>query len=236
MQLPNLRGKVIYLLVIIIINNLLYPLSELGGPSAAIQAMAYSLLVGMSVYFIAPTRGRWVSVISITSFTIVITGLWNSFPEITAFAYGAFGTLVIFQLVVMFYLLEFLFGAEHVTRDVLFAAMALYLLIADTYTPFYMILELITQQTTGGPAFIIANQPGVAVQWQDTAYFSFVTLATLGYGDILPLTSVAQVAAISESVIGVFYSTILLGRLVGLYAQAPTTSTAATASGAEKTD
>jgi hypothetical protein len=48
-------------------------------------------------------------------------------------------------------------------------------------------------------------------------YFSFVTLTTLGYGDIRPLTSFARTACWLEAVIGQLYLTVLIARLVGLH-------------------
>jgi hypothetical protein len=46
-------------------------------------------------------------------------------------------------------------------------------------------------------------------------YFSFVTLASLGYGDIVPLTGPARSAAILEAVMGQLYLAITIARLVG---------------------
>lgn len=47
-------------------------------------------------------------------------------------------------------------------------------------------------------------------------YFSFVTLCTLGYGDITPLSHIAQSASILEAMIGILFPAILIARLVGL--------------------
>jgi Ion channel len=48
-------------------------------------------------------------------------------------------------------------------------------------------------------------------------YFSFITLSTVGYGDIVPTSSVARVLAILEAMFGMFYTTLLIARLVSLY-------------------
>jgi voltage-gated potassium channel Kch len=50
-------------------------------------------------------------------------------------------------------------------------------------------------------------------------YFSFVTIATLGYGDIVPASDVAGGIAVVEAVIGQFYLVVLVARLVSLYAR-----------------
>ena len=47
-------------------------------------------------------------------------------------------------------------------------------------------------------------------------YFSLITLTTIGYGDITPLTMKARYAAIAEGVTGQFYLAILIARLVAM--------------------
>ena len=51
---------------------------------------------------------------------------------------------------------------------------------------------------------------------QTFAYFSFVTLTTVGYGDITPVHPVARVLAIGEALVGQLYPAVLIGRLVSL--------------------
>jgi hypothetical protein len=48
-------------------------------------------------------------------------------------------------------------------------------------------------------------------------YFSFITLSTVGYGDIIPVSEVARMLAIVEAMFGTFYMTLLIARLVSLY-------------------
>jgi voltage-gated potassium channel Kch len=50
--------------------------------------------------------------------------------------------------------------------------------------------------------------------FSNAAYFSFVTLTTLGYGDISPLTQLAQVIVYLEAIVGVFYMAIIVSSLV----------------------
>jgi len=52
-------------------------------------------------------------------------------------------------------------------------------------------------------------------------YFSFVTLATLGYGDIVPRSDVARSLAIIEAVAGQLYLAAMVARLVSLYVASP---------------
>jgi hypothetical protein len=52
-------------------------------------------------------------------------------------------------------------------------------------------------------------------------YFSLVTLATVGYGDVLPATHTARMLAMFQAVIGVFYLAVVVAMFVGTYASQP---------------
>jgi hypothetical protein len=60
----------------------------------------------------------------------------------------------------------------------------------------------------------------------ETLYFSFSTLTTVGYGDIIPVSNPARMLAMMEATTGVFYLAVLIARLVGHYSgNQPTEST-----------
>ena len=70
----------------------------------------------------------------------------------------------------------------------------------------------------GVPAFAIRGAGG-DMQLNDLLYFSFGTLTTSGFGDIVPVTRVAQTAAMIEGIVGQLFMAILIARLVGIYPQ-----------------
>ena len=53
--------------------------------------------------------------------------------------------------------------------------------------------------------------------WNNFSYFSYVTLATLGYGDVTPLTRFTRAWAILEAVIGQMYLAVVVARVIGLH-------------------
>ncbi len=53
--------------------------------------------------------------------------------------------------------------------------------------------------------------------WRTRLYFSFVTLGTLGYGDITPVGGPARALAVSEAIVGQMYLVVVVARLVSLY-------------------
>ncbi len=103
--------------------------------------------------------------------------------------------------------------AERVTMDVLCGAAAVYLLIGLTWAVTYGLIETLS------PGALALTNPDVQMAWTQVLYFSFTTLTTLGYGDILPVHSFVRVWATMEAVAGTFYMALLVARLVGLYAR-----------------
>lgn len=118
---------------------------------------------------------------------------------------------IIFIIYTMAMILGFIFKQQQVTADVIFASVVVYLLIGVLWSLFYSIFEVMESGS-----FIFANvSPGSSpLQF---SYFSFVTLTTLGYGDIAPISPPAKSFAILEAIIGQMYIAVLIARLVGMY-------------------
>jgi voltage-gated potassium channel len=102
-----------------------------------------------------------------------------------------------------------------VTTDTLYGAACIYLLIGITWALLYAILSW---WQPGTLSYAKVDLPTNLVGgWPNHVYFSFMTLATVGYGDIIPATQLARSIVILEVVSGVFYVALLVGRLVDLY-------------------
>ena len=57
------------------------------------------------------------------------------------------------------------------------------------------------------------------IRWRTLIFFSFMTLTTIGYGDITPVTAQAQSLVAIQGTIGVLYVAVLVARIVGIYAR-----------------
>jgi hypothetical protein len=104
--------------------------------------------------------------------------------------------------------LRFAMSATQVDAEHLYAALSAYLLAGIFFGLFYWVLEQIGPGTFASP---------VGFSRMSAMYFSFVTLATLGYGDIVPRTDVARGLAIVEGVGGQLFLAVMVARLVSLY-------------------
>ena len=68
-------------------------------------------------------------------------------------------------------------------------------------------------------AFVFSAGPPASRSMQGftALYFSLITLATVGYGDIVPVAGVVRMLAAMEAIVGMFYVALLISRLVSLY-------------------
>ena len=102
--------------------------------------------------------------------------------------------------------------------DRLIGAVSVYLLVGIVFAHGFGIVVLIDPQALSlSPDDIEVLRAG---NLEPATYFSFVTLTTLGYGDILPVSSAARALAWMEAVIGQLYVAVTIARLVSLEAAA----------------
>lgn len=99
-----------------------------------------------------------------------------------------------------------------VDRNKIIGALCVYLLIGIAWAELYHLLYAYDPGSFSG----VDQQQGYALSWR-FMYFSFVTLTTLGYGDVLPLTIYSQTLTVMETVIGQFYLAVLVAALVSAY-------------------
>lgn len=216
-------GIVAYVFVLVVVVQTIYPITI--GDSAIsyfIYNGLYALLI-ISGVLVARNSPR------LMRFALIIGLLWLITGFIVPFIYNpnkinlgyfpGFVMIGLFQLVVMQVLFTYIFSAEIVSRGVLLAAISVYLLLGGFFGVLFGILEASTFLLTGQNAFI---DSGIGVTdsitpWQTTLYYSYATLTTLGYGDVLPVSAWARSLASVEAIVGVMYTTIIMARLVGFY-------------------
>jgi len=138
-------------------------------------------------------------------------GVWSAYilQSFKPVVYGHFfGTLFIGFVISL--LTNFIFSDKKVTKEVIFAAVVVYLLLAMMWANAYLILEFYNP----GSFSIPGGQTQNPFQY---LYFSFVTITTLGYGDVAPLTLKASSLVILEAVTGQIYLVVVVAWLVGMY-------------------
>ncbi len=108
---------------------------------------------------------------------------------------------------------DILLRSHDVTIDLVLGSVNIYLLISVGFAFAYALVETVHPGSFSGLAGT-TFETGAIIPF---LYFSFVTVTTLGYGDIVPLTPVGKTLAYGQAVFGQLYLAILVARLVSMY-------------------
>jgi hypothetical protein len=141
-------------------------------------------------------------IISIWSFYFVELASFNLLTRIFAALFFGYAVINILRIVVQ---------SEEVTKETIYAAIVAYMLMALMWAFLYMILELLV------PGSFSFSEKAFRAEAMRFKYFSFVTITTLGYGDITPLTDKASALVMLEALIGQVYLVSLVAWLVGMH-------------------
>lgn len=118
---------------------------------------------------------------------------------------------ILFFMYTAIHILKFILSREYVSLEVILGSIAVYLMMGIIWTICYGILETIH------PGSFNFGPHAESIDKYTFIYFSFVTLTTLGYGDISPATSIAQSLTIVEALIGQIYLVVVIAWLVGMF-------------------
>ena len=104
--------------------------------------------------------------------------------------------------------------APSVNEEVLYAAVAAYLLIAVAWS---FLFRLLSHFDPNAFAFTVPEATGNEMQGFTAMYYSVGSLSSVSFGDIMPVSNAARMLVLLEAVVGLFYMTIMIARLVSLY-------------------
>jgi len=111
-----------------------------------------------------------------------------------------------------------LLRADRVSLDTIVGGICVYLLIGLCFTvTFILMVELSPGAFVQGDQAIVRAAADASAHTLMLLYFSFVTITTLGYGDITPQGGIAQMLVTAEAIIGQLYLTIFVARLIAGY-------------------
>jgi voltage-gated potassium channel Kch len=113
-------------------------------------------------------------------------------------------------------ILNHVLRADQVDAETLYGAVCVYFLFAALLGVLYVLVEILAPGSFNLPDSVSLTA-GSRFDAGPMMYYSFVTITTLGYGDITPATELARLLALLEAVLGQLFLVILVARLVGVY-------------------
>ncbi len=204
------KDRFLFLLISILCLLVIAPIfKDFIGIRVLMDIFTTAILIS-GVYVVS--KKRYVPLTAALLALPMLVSIWtNRFVEIPSLILvgDCFGIAFLVFLVAV--ILSFIFREQEVTSNVIYGAIVVYLLIAIMWAFVFSVLESIHpgsfkigegQIEAGRPLFI---------------YYSFVTITTLGYGDITPVTAPANSFSFLEAVTGQIYLVVLVARLVGIH-------------------
>jgi Ion channel len=209
------RSKFSYLFATLISLIVLFPYLAKPGLSTVIFRLLSALTFVAAVYAVSDKRTQWITGLLLAIPTAALNTWLALHPSSSSLAIPGLVSTLIFLGFTLVTLLRAVLSTETVTRDTIYGALSVYLLMAFVWGIAYLLLETLQP---GGLSMDIARHPNHKVDWFDCMFYSFVTLTSLGYGDMVPISAQCRSLSVLEAVSGIMYVAVLVARLVGLYA------------------
>lgn len=201
--MAGLRRRSIYppLLAFLFLHIAAMPVEAVQG----LRMLVVVVILGLAAWSSSPSRALRIVGMTLAGLTAVL--IWNGGSArlaalIISGTYGLFVTGVVIADVIT---------QRRVTFQVLCGALSAYLMLALSWALFYMLAESLT------PGSFHGLPEGEMPVMQNLQYFSIVTLTTLGYGDISPVTPTAQAMVAVQALVGQLFLAVLVARIVALH-------------------
>lgn len=165
-----------------------------------------TLILISSVHAVSENRRQLIMALSVILPAIVL-GWGNQLFHVKISEIGATILQTIAFGFIAYHILRYALRGGRVDHEKVAAAVCVYLLIGVVWQDLYILVDIL----------IPGSFSSAVLTGKDYLYYSFVTLSTLGYGDISPVNGPARALAYTEALVGQLYLTILVARLVGLY-------------------
>ncbi|MGD8271416.1 MAG: potassium channel family protein [Desulfobacterales bacterium] len=198
-----MKSRFIYIIfaimLVLLVNPFIRPLGLIGH---LLSTLFLSMIPLASAYALTEDRKKAIIVLIIAAPFVILDGLnvFITHRSLMVVAFS-FGTILYFYIVIL--LVINLLSIRVITADLIFCAISIYLLIGIMWAGIYSVLEGIS--------------PGSFSEASDLLYFSFVTLTTVGFGDVAPLSVLCKRLAVFEAAMGSIYMAVIIAMIVGRY-------------------
>ena len=198
------------LLIFIIAMLILGPLVEEFVKLSILMDILWSAIFVSAIYAVSQKKRH--IVIAVLLALPMLGSIWTKY-FVQHKALLVVGSLcgAAFFLFAIIQMLIFIYSHKEVTRDLIVGAAVVYLFMALMWTFIFIVVE-----TLHPGSFNLPEGQGFEATRQ-FVYYSFVTLTTLGYGDITPISSLARSLCVLEAVIGQLYLVVQVAWLVGIH-------------------
>jgi voltage-gated potassium channel len=194
------------LTIILVINFVMNQLFTRNSSAKSLLAALLYTVIAVALIWAYRKEKERLTFLLILNLIMSVFRWINIFVESNLIYIGILISASFFFLALIQSLFRSLMSSHDVDADTLYGSVAIYFLLGNLWNSFYSIIFYFN------PRAFYAAQGDL-----DLLYFSFVTLVGLGFGDIVPVSELARLAAASEGIVGTLYVAIVISRVVGLY-------------------
>ena len=204
------NNRFLVLLISLVLFFVCFPIVEHSIIATLILNLFFMLIIFSGILAVSNTRRPFLISFSLALLTVVFRWI-HYFYQLDLWLILEHGTNILFWSYIAVHLLKFILHQHIITAELIYAALAVYFIFGLAWASIYQVIEI-----SNPASFSISNadstkQNFIFQMW----YFSMVTLTTLGYGDISPISMVARVFVVLEAILGQFYIAVLIASLIG---------------------
>jgi hypothetical protein len=187
-------------------------------PTVAIEVL-YNFFIIFAIYLISQHK-QVVAVsvfISLLAITLIAFDKWIESRALLLT--GLAMEIILFSMAIVL-IIRHVMRYKKITEDKIYGAISAYLLIGIAWALLYTCIEIYQPHSFLFTSGFLIHSKQVSTHrfyFSEFLYFSYVTLSTLGYGDIVPTTHLARLCASLQAVFGQLYVAVLIARLVGIH-------------------
>lgn len=209
----NFKGNYLFLLAGLSLLLISYPafleLKESIGVIAIHIATSVTLII--SVWTLIGKKRWFIFGMFLTTALLILT-LVDLFYSDELLNFARIGISFLFFSLTLFITFHDVVFNERTDSNRIIGAICIYLLFGILWSISYNVVTILSPNSFKGLTPSSSEHQGA-----ELLYFSFVTLTTLGYGDIAPIKPLARTLAYFEAIIGQFYLAIMVAGLVGAH-------------------
>lgn len=215
-----LGGRFVYLLVCLVLLFIIYPFLDYNNLAGQIILEAGYLTVLLACLRVITSNAKPLRFVVYGLLLLtIINRVAEHLSACKSLMIVGFGVEILFHCIICLVIIGHVMKTEQVTADKIIGAVCAYFFIGVLFALVFALLE-----TASPGSFSVAS----ALDWHFPAqrglgsglaflYFSFITMTTVGYGDITPVSQIATSLSALEAIAGQIYLTVLVARLVALH-------------------
>ena len=208
-------GLTVLLISLVAVLFVIFPFVPLSGAGRVVVTVGLTAVLVSGSFSLGehPVLAIIVRVLAAVSLISQWLGHWVTDPAVVICAHLS---TILFLALTSASILARVYRRGRVTPHRIQGAIAVYLMLGLIWAYAYALVGLGSPGTFTRPPTSVPEMAPLDGTLRDMVYFSFVTLTTLGYGDVTPVGAGARTLATLEALVGQLYLVVLIARLVSL--------------------